>query len=217
LRIPAAFLLLFFLAACGGRPHPVGYYDLVKIDDSLKAENNELIRNIQIRTQGAEDNVDNLKEVRMMKVKKEILEINRFLNDVKIEVFSKVDANYDSQATMMDLKDMQHPGEVSVTTHYFIGDDPENVTGKAKDIKMKLVQLKELLKTVAGNKMNDDAWKGIATGDETTEWDGKTKSWEVARFYKVNAAEAYVELTRLQNAVLKAGDEVISRIGKLND
>jgi hypothetical protein len=198
------------LAACSGRPHPVDYYKLVKVDDSLKTANLEIL---SILTAQAEDQLDTTPlppgyserpSVRVGNIENAVEKMNDFLSDIKVEIFDRVDGNLPAQSTMMSLKDMQHPGNTDVTTHYFIGDDPKNITGKAKELKEKLFRLGELLKQNTHNKIAEVELSGITVKDEP-DWNGRTVSWEVAHFYKVTAAEAYVELTRLQNAVLRAG------------
>jgi hypothetical protein len=219
-RYLPVFALLLTLISCGGRPHPKGYYDLLKVEDSLKADNQKLYAKLQERTQGAEDHVDTFPVppgyekrpyVRLLKVKKAVLDMNHYLDDLKVEVFTHVDGNTNTQATMMGLKDMLHPGNTSTTTHYFIGDDADNVTGAAKTIREKLVQLRDLLIVYAAADpgIKTDA---LRSGNEIVSWDKKEKSWEVSHFYDATAAEAYVELTRLQNLVLSAGNEAMDKI-----
>jgi hypothetical protein len=107
------------------------------------------------------------------------------------------------EARNFPVHQLDKPGDYDTPTHYMIGVDPANVTGKSKDIRMMLMRYqKEVLPQEIHLDINFD--------DVKSENDNMI-SWERSNFYHATIIDALTKITNLQIAVLKAEKEAFDK------
>lgn len=215
--IPALFLLTA-LAGCGpSRPHPKDHKALIQEDDSIQGENIKSQLTLKDLTKTYEEGIDSVPDFytgKILACKKLTNEMLSYLHQVQIELLVEADGIESSKATMMGLKNLEHPTNTDIPFRYFLGGSAVHPNGKAVEIKEKLNQFKAKLLEQLDEKRKSVITLGLITSDTTTAYDNKKKNWEAASFEGLNNAEAFVYLDQLQNEVLNAGTATIEMLEK---
>jgi gliding motility-associated protein GldM len=116
----------------------------------------------------------------------------------------------------LSLRLLEKPDDYDTPTHFMIGEDPAHVTGKAKDLKEKLIQYnKDLLgildeKQKASLKPRLD--KTLLPVDQYSDENEKMISWEWYNFYHAPIVASIAQLTRIQNDVKNAEGDVVNEL-----
>src|ERR1051326_3601691 len=76
-----------------------------------------------------------------MAAQKASKEMVDYIEKIKLELIRDVD----KVDTLSNLKFLNAKDNYDIPTHYMIGDDPENATGKAAELKVKIKNYKDLL------------------------------------------------------------------------
>jgi gliding motility-associated protein GldM len=112
---------------------------------------------------------------------------------------------------------LEKPDDYDTPTHYMIGDDPADVTGKAKDLKKWLQDYHDAIiallppETAAKLKPNLET---LVPKDQYSPEHEKMISWEWYNFYHVVIVASVAQLTRITNDVKNAEGDVINELYK---
>lgn len=146
-------------------------------------------------------------------VKKLAKEMNDYIENLKKELMRHVDGN----DTLSNLKYLGAKDNYDIPTHIMIGDDPENATGKARDLKEKIKKYRESLLNYVETKERDHMKIGLTTEDVYSFAEEKFVKWENNAFYHNPIAAVITILSKLQNDVKNAEADVINQLYKQID
>ncbi len=110
---------------------------------------------------------------------------------------------------------LDKPDDYDTPTHYMIGEDPANVTGKAKELKEKLEKYhKDLLGLLEGDskKKLEPRLEPLLPKPQYSVEQEKEISWEWYNFYHAPIVAAGAQLTRIQNDVKNAESDVVNEL-----
>jgi hypothetical protein len=120
-------------------------------------------------------------------IKKDLLLINTGASGI----------NINDPTAITELEQQVRWSDFDTPTHYLIGEDPANITGKSKEIRTKLQQFSDYCK------LNQVGFN-IDLSDQHK--DGKTVSWEWASFYHATMAQTEERLTHIQYEIFKSAE-----------
>lgn len=111
---------------------------------------------------------------------------------------------------------LEKPDDYDTPTHFMIGEDPANVTGKAKELKEKLIKydkdLLALLDEKQAAEMKPRLEKTLVPTDQYSKENEKMISWEWYNFYHAPIVASIAQLTRIQNDVKNAEGDVVNKL-----
>jgi len=156
-----------------------------------------------------------------MNVQKKSKELSDFIQELKAELRAHV--QYSEQPTPEQVKmgDTLHsvlldqPDNYDIPTHFMIGEDPANVTGKAKDLKAKLGEYKKFLSDQLSPESQERLKNNLATlnTDELyNKSEEKNVSWEWGNFYHMPVSAMLANLTRIQVDVKNAEGDIVNEL-----
>jgi gliding motility-associated protein GldM len=112
---------------------------------------------------------------------------------------------------------LEKPDDYDTPTHFMIGEDPANVTGKAKDLKDSLLKYHDKLVALLPAK-SQEKLKGsldpLVPTEQYSQENEKMISWEWYNFYHAPIVAAIAQLTRIQNDVKNAEGDVVNELYK---
>jgi gliding motility-associated protein GldM len=150
---------------------------------------------------------------RAMSVKKESEKMVKYIEDLKLELMREVD----KVDTLSNLQFMASKDNYDIPTHVLIGDDPENATGKARDLKEKIKTFRETLLSFVDVKDRPNMKIGLTTENVYSFAEEKEVTWESNAFYHNPIAAVITILSKLQNDVKNAEADVINNLYKQID
>jgi hypothetical protein len=132
------------------------------------------------------------------------IDVLQYINETRGEVVGwcmNIDPKY---GDTLSVSLIDRPGDYDTPTHYFIGSDPANVTGKSKE-------LSAVLKTYYNRNYSSDKVKKIIPDDIYSEEHDKLISWEWNNFYHKTILEALTTLLKIQTDILNAEKEALEK------
>lgn len=154
-----------------------------------------------------------------MKAKEYSKKLCEYINSLRGEMIS-LSAGFPEaekkKGDTMRLILLDKPDDYDSPTHYMIGDDPAHVTGKAKDLKDKLIQYNKDLLALLDDKQKTELKprldKTLIPTDQYSKENEKMISWEWYNFYHAPIVAAVAQLTRIQNDVKNAEGDVVNEL-----
>ncbi len=107
------------------------------------------------------------------------------------------------------------PDDYDVPTNYMIGSDPSNVTGKAAELKTKLLDYKKFLNAQMSPEQQSELknqLEAFSCGDQYHQSEEKYVSWEWYNFYHMPIVAMLANLTRMQVDIKNAEGEVVNEL-----
>lgn len=130
-----------------------------------------------------------------MKVKEASDEMVKYLEQIKKELFMKVDKLSEAEVKGKSLKDMDAKDNYDVPTEYFIG---QTGSGKAKEMKNKIEAYKKNLIGIVNNENFPKILeKALITDGDYQNASGDKETWEQHNFERLVAAACYTILNKL--------------------
>ncbi len=152
-----------------------------------------------------------------MEAKKKSEELCKMITDIRGEMVAH-SAGGDVTKKIGDtlrLTLLDKPDDYDSPTHFMIGDDPANVTGKAKDLKAALMKyFDEMTKLVPAKDQADFKVriKPSIPGDIYSAEHEKVISWEWYNFYHAPIVASIAQLDRIVNDVKNCEGDVINQL-----
>jgi len=144
------------------------------------------------------------------KVKQLSLEMDKFIKDLKTDLYMNVEDVPRNIADTMTITTLNSKDNYDKPTHFLIGENPEKATGKAKDLKEKLNKFKQDLIKLVPERERANFKLSLNTDDVYSANEGKKISWENNAFYHSPMAAVITILSKLQNDVKNAEGDVIN-------
>ena len=123
-------------------------------------------------------------------------EMVQYMEQIKKELFSKVDGKTMKEIEGKSLKDMEARDNYDIPSEYFIGQ--KSGKGKALEMKAKIeAYKKELQKIVGDDKFPKLIEKSLVTNEKYKNANGENETWEVHNFEHMVAAACYTIVNKL--------------------
>jgi len=150
-----------------------------------------------------------------MEAKKKSAEICKFITDIRGEMVAH-SAGVDAKiGDTLRLTLLDKPDDYDSPTHFMIGDDPSNVTGKAKDLKAALMKYYDEMTKLVPEKSQADfkaRIKPSIPADQYSAEHEKMISWEWYNFYHAPIVASIAQLDRIVNDVKNAEGDVVNEL-----
>jgi gliding motility-associated protein GldM len=148
-------------------------------------------------------------------VKNSAEELISYLKELKTEIVEHVQGVPKNIADTFKLRNIDKLDDYDTPTHFMVGSDPANVTGKAKELKEKIENFKKLLSAQLSEKDKANFnLSGLSTEGSYIKSEEKVVSWEWYNFYHLPTAAAIANLTKMQNDVRNAEGDVVNLLYK---
>lgn len=134
----------------------------------------------------------------------ETVQLLQYIYKMRAEVVARNMGIPESMADTLSMSLIERPTDYDTPTHYFIGEDPNNITGKAKDLQIALTQY-----------LNDNYERQqvekIVPRTIYIEETGVEISWASYNFYHKSIVEALTTLLKIQTNILKADKAALEK------
>ncbi|MDF2437163.1 MAG: hypothetical protein K0Q95_1539 [Bacteroidota bacterium] len=149
-----------------------------------------------------------------LKVQAKSKELCGFIDEIKSEMYQKIQKLPKEVADTFQLKNLESKDENNIPTELMIGAgaDAENATGKAKDLKEKIEAYKKFITEQVPQKDRAALKLGLSTDDMYSIGDEKMVKWESNLFAHQPAAAVFSVLAKLKNDVKNAESDVVSTL-----
>ncbi|TND09180.1 MAG: gliding motility-associated protein GldM [Bacteroidetes bacterium] len=134
-----------------------------------------------------------------------------YLHGLRGEMIAALEGIDKKVADTMDLMRIQKPDDYDVSTHFMIGEDPSNVTGKAKELKAKLNKYQQDLIALLPKDAVVDLTM-LNTKEAYSQDAEKNVSWEWYNFYHLPIVASAAQLKRIENDVRNAEGSVVNEL-----
>lgn len=153
-----------------------------------------------------------------MQAKAKSAELCKFIDDIKSELYMAVQGLPSKQvADTFKLKYLESLDNYDIPTNYMIGENPENATGKAKDLKEKIEAYKKEMTALVPEKERGGLKLGLPTEDVYSISEEKKVTWENNAFYHNTMAATMCIFAAIQNDVKNAESDVVNTLLKAID
>jgi gliding motility-associated protein GldM len=148
------------------------------------------------------------------KVQAKSKELCAFIDEIKSEMYQKIQKLPKEVADTFQLKNLESKDENNIPTELMIGAgaDAENATGKSKDLKEKIEAYKKFITEQVPQKDRTTLKLGLSTDDMYSIGDEKMVKWESNLFAHQPAAAVFSVLAKLKNDVKNAESDVVSTL-----
>lgn len=151
-----------------------------------------------------------------MQVKKLSGDLCKYIQELRGEMVAHSIGCDPKVGDTMRLILLDKPDDYDTPTHFMIGEDPANVTGKAKELKEKLIKYNKDLLAILPEKsqaaMKPRLEKTLVPTDQYSKEQEKMISWEWYNFYHAPIVASIAQLTRIQNDVKNAEGDVVNEL-----
>jgi gliding motility-associated protein GldM len=149
-----------------------------------------------------------------LKVQAKSKELCAFIDEIKSEMYQKIQKLPKEVADTFQLKNLESKDENNIPTELMIGAgaDAENATGKAKDLKEKIEEYKKFITEQVPQKDRATLKLGLSTEEMYSIGDEKMVKWESNLFAHQPAAAVFSVLAKLKNDVKNAESDVVSTL-----
>jgi len=153
-----------------------------------------------------------------MLAKKYSKELCDYIDELKSELYMEVQKlDSKEQADTFQLKYLDSKDNYDIPTHILIGEDPENATGKAKDLKEKIEKFKKDMTALVPDKEKPNLKLGLSTDNVYSVAEEKEVTWESNLFYHNPIAAVMSAFAKIKNDVKNAESDVVSTLLKSID
>ena len=144
--------------------------------------------------------------------KKKSTELCAFIDEIKSDMYQRIQKLEKSVADTFQLKNLDSKDENNIPTEIMIGAgaEPENPTGKAKDLKEKIEKFKKDMTALVPEKEKASLKLGLSTEEMYSIGDEKMVSWASNMFAHQPAAAVFSVLAKLKNDIKNAESDVVS-------
>lgn len=156
-----------------------------------------------------------------MEIRKKSDELVKFIQELKSEIKTETQfgVNYSPEqkkiGDTLSSRLIDKPDDYDTPTHYMIGEDPANVTGKAAELKKKLNEHHKFLMSQLAPDQQKELENNLKTLETKEQWnqsEEKTVSWEWYNFYHMPVTAMLANLTRMQVDVKNAEGDVVNEL-----
>jgi len=159
-----------------------------------------------------------------LEAKKMSEELNAYIHDIKKDLVMDCEGVTEEVADTMNIKYIEAKDNIDIPTYYMVGENVDGSSGKARELKNKLIdyreRLLELLKDEKitfvdkENTINNLGKLGIDTDDpeDVTGDNPEEKYWETSRFYHIPLAAVITMLSQIQSQVKNAETVVVNKL-----
>lgn len=144
-------------------------------------------------------------------VKKSADEMAKYLRELRAEMIAEVEGIDKKVADTLQLMLIDKKDEYDKPTHFMIGDDPANITGKAKELKAKLANFQKELRELLPKDVAVDL-SMLDTKDQYSADAEKMISWEWYNFYHLPVVASAAQFKRIENDVRNAEGSVVNEL-----
>ena len=162
-----------------------------------------------------------------MEIKAESKKVYDFIQELKGDLKAHVQFGSSPTEEQEKIGDtlnsilIDKPDDYDIPTHYMIGDDPANVTGKSAELKTKLQAYKKFISDRLTPESLEKMKNNLAAfdcGEQYHQSEEKNVSWEWYNFYHMPIVAMLANLTRIQvdvkNTEGDAVNELLSSVSK---
>jgi len=144
--------------------------------------------------------------------KKMSQELCAYIDEIKSEMYQRIQKLEKTVADTFQLKNLDSKDENNIPTEILIGAgaEPENPTGKAKDLKDKIEEFKKKMTALVPEKERSALKLGLSTEEMYSIGDEKMVTWASNMFAHQPAAAVFSVLAKLKNDVKNAESDVVS-------
>jgi gliding motility-associated protein GldM len=148
---------------------------------------------------------------RAQKIKQYSEEMVRYIEDLKKELYMRVDGLPKAALDTVDLEDIKGRDNMDVPGEILIGSTADGSTGKARKLKEKINEYKAKIgQTVKGIRDADKVDLGLSTSDPKASAEHGKQSWETFNFDHTPFAAVITLLSKLQSDVKNAESDMIN-------
>jgi gliding motility-associated protein GldM len=156
-----------------------------------------------------------------MDIRKKSDELVKFIQELKSEIKTETQFGVGYTPEQKKIGDtlssrlIDKPDDYDTPTHYMIGEDPANVTGKAAELKKKLNDHHKFLMAQLAPDQQKELENNLKTLETKEQWnqsEEKTVSWEWYNFYHMPVTAMLANLTRMQVDVKNAEGDVVNEL-----
>lgn len=142
-----------------------------------------------------------------------------YVDEIKSELYQRIQKIEKTAADTFQLKHLDSKDENNIPTEILIGAgaDPENPTGKSKELKEKIEKFKADMTALVPEKERIGLKLGLSTEDMYSIGDEKMVSWESNMFAHQPAAAVFSVLAKIKNDIKNAESDVVSTLLKSID
>jgi len=187
---------------------------LVQTDKNFTNNNNILYKSIkdQLAIQP-----DRAKEAAAgaEKLKKLALDMHNHIAGIKTDLIIAEDEIAKEAATKIldSLGSVQNKDKYDNSTRIMCGESPDGSTGKARELKNKLIEFKKALINILPEAVRKNTNLGLETEDPPNKGTA-VETWETQKFYNLPVAAQIVVLTQLQTEIKNAEGTVLNELFK---
>ncbi len=148
-------------------------------------------------------------------IKKNSNELVDYIKELKADIIAHAQLISLKVADTFKLRNVDKLDDYDTPTHFMVGSDPANITGKSKDLRQKIEEYKKVILSLLTEK--DKAvinLNGLSTEGSYVVSEEKVVSWEQYNFYHLPVAATYANLTKMQNDVRNAEGDVVNLLLK---
>lgn len=152
------------------------------------------------------------KALQARKLSKELCD---FITDLRGEMIAHTVGVDKKIGDTLRLILIDKPDDFDTPTHFMIGEDPANVTGKAKDLKAKLIKYHDDLLALLPEKNKADLKPRLETlmpKEQYSKENEKMISWEWYNFYHAPIVASIAQLDRIKNDVKNAEGDIVNEL-----
>jgi len=140
-----------------------------------------------------------------------------YVDELKAEIYSEVQKITKEQADTFHLAYLDSKDNYDIPTHILIGENPENATGKAKDLKEKIEKFKKDMAALVPEKERANLKLGLSTEDVYSVAEEAKVTWESNIFYHNPVAAVLSAMAKIKNDVKNAESDVVTLLLKSID
>lgn len=187
---------------------------LVQTDKNFNNNNQLLYSSIQsqasIQPERAKDALNGSKQLKTIAD-----DLYKYISDIKAELISVEDQITIEQANekIDSLSVVQNKDKYDNSTRIMCGDGTVGATGKATELKNKIIEFKDKLVKILPAKVKESTNLGLATQDPPRKGT-QVETWETQKFYHLPVAAQITVLTQLQTEVRNAEGTVLNELFK---
>lgn len=151
--------------------------------------------------------------------KKKSAELCSFIDEIKSEMYQKIQKIDKTVADTFQLKNLDSKDENNIPTQLMIGAgaDAEHATGKAKDLKEKIEAYKKEMTALVPKAEQAGLKLGLSTEEMYSVGDQKMVPWEANLFEHQPVAAVLSVLAKIKNDIKNAESDVVSTLLKSVD
>jgi gliding motility-associated protein GldM len=145
----------------------------------------------------------------------EICAYIRTIRGEMVAISAGLPENEKKKGDTLQLIYLDKPDDYDTPTHYMIGEDPANVTGKAKELEQKLIKFHDDILKLVPEKSQAEVkprLEPLVPKDQYSKENEKMINWSWYNFYHAPIVAAIAQLDRIQTDVKNAEADVVNEL-----